>query len=55
MVKRSRDKVSMPASGAGLVRYMEEEGKGLKLKPEHVFYVSLGALIIEILLRLGYI
>lgn len=55
MVKRSRDKVSMPASGAGLVRYMDEEGRGIKLKPEHVFYASVGILVVEILFKLGYI
>lgn len=53
MVKRKRSRVSMPASGAGLVRYMDEEGQGLKLKPEHVIYGSAGVIIIEILLKMG--
>ena len=53
MVKRKRSKVSMPASGAGLVRYMDEEGRGVKLKPEHVIYASAGVIIFEALLRLG--
>ncbi len=39
MVKRKKEKVAMPASAAGLIRYMDEEGKGLKLKPEHVAYI----------------
>jgi len=39
MAKRKKDKVSMPSSAAGLIRYMDEEGKGLKLKPEHVAIV----------------
>ncbi len=39
MAKRKKDKVSMPSSAAGLVRYMDEEGQGLKLKPEHIAYI----------------
>ncbi len=39
MAKRKKEKVSMPSSAAGLIRYMDEEGKGLKLKPEHVAYI----------------
>ncbi len=45
MVKRRRDKVKLPSSGAGLVRYMDEEGRGLKIKPEHVAMAA-GAVII---------
>lgn len=55
MVKRRRDRVSMPASGAGLVRYMEEEGKGIKFKPEHVLFAAAGVVIIEVLLKMGLI
>ncbi len=39
MAKRKKEKVSMPASAAGLIRYMDEEGQGLKLKPEHIAYI----------------
>jgi preprotein translocase subunit Sec61beta len=55
MVKRKRNRVSMPASGAGLVRYMDEEGKGFKLKPEHVLFASVGVIVFEVLLRMGLI
>ncbi len=53
MVRRKRSRVSMPASGAGLVRYMDEEGQGFKFKPEHVIYASTGVIVLEILLKLG--
>jgi len=53
MVKRKRSRVSMPASGAGLVRYMDEEGKGFKFKPEHIIYASAGVIVFEVLLRMG--
>ncbi|WP_456475878.1 preprotein translocase subunit Sec61beta [Candidatus Pyrohabitans sp.] len=55
MVKRKKQRVSMPASGAGLVRYMDEEGRGLKFKPEQVLYAALGLIAIEVLAKLGFI
>ncbi len=45
----------MPASTAGLVRYMDEEGSGYKLKPQHILYGAGGVIGIEILLKLGLI
>ena len=45
----------MPISSAGLVRYIEQEGRGIKLKPEHVIYSALGVILIEILLKMGWI
>ncbi|MDP6459167.1 MAG: preprotein translocase subunit Sec61beta [Candidatus Hydrothermarchaeota archaeon] len=54
-MKRKRSRVSMPASGAGLVRYMDEEGKGFKLKPEHVLFASAGVIIFETLLSMGFL
>ena len=55
MVKRKRSKVTMPASGAGLIRYMDEEGRGIKFKPEHVVYGAIAVIILEILLKMGLI
>jgi preprotein translocase subunit Sec61beta len=31
-----KDKKNLPASGAGLVRYFEDETKGPKLSPNHI-------------------
>ncbi len=45
----------MPASGAGLMRYMEEEGLGLKFRPEHIFYAIVGLITLEVLLKAGLI
>jgi|TARA_B100001971_G_C18238584_1_gene569127 preprotein translocase subunit Sec61beta len=53
MVKRKRKKVSMPASGAGLVRYMDEEGRGFKIKPHYILFAAIGVIIFEGLLRMG--
>ncbi len=55
MVKRRKSKSSMPASGAGLVRYMDDEGKGIKSRPEHVFYGITGFIVVEVLLKAGFI
>ncbi len=53
MPKRKKNKITMPMSGAGLMRYMDEEGHGLKFKPEHVLYVAVGVIIFEVLLKMG--
>ncbi|MEE8167830.1 MAG: preprotein translocase subunit Sec61beta [Candidatus Hydrothermarchaeales archaeon] len=55
MVKRKRQKASLPMSGAGLIRYMDEEGTGLKFKPEHVLFAAVGVIIIEVLLKMGIV
>ncbi|RMF90616.1 MAG: preprotein translocase subunit Sec61beta [Methanobacteriota archaeon] len=48
MVKRRRDKVTLPSSGAGLIRYMDEEGRGIKLKPEQVVMAVAGIILLKI-------
>ena len=55
MVKRKKRKVEMPISSAGLIRYMDQEGRGIKIKPEHVVYAALGVVIFGALLRVGWI
>lgn len=55
MGKQSKSRAAMPASGAGLIRYMEEEGKGIKFKPEHILFAAVGVIIFELLLKIGLI
>jgi len=55
MVKRKSERVDMPMSSAGLIRYMSEEGRGIKFKPEHVLFAVLAVIIIEVLLKMGVI
>ncbi len=50
MVKRRRDKVKLPSSGAGIVRYMDEEGRGIKVKPEHIMMAAVGVIVIKVAL-----
>ena len=41
----------MPVSGAGLIRYFEEEGQGIKIQPKHMLYFIIGVILFEIALR----
>jgi len=46
-----KDKKSLPPSGAGLVRYFEEETKGPKMSPEQVVIMTVILAVICIGLR----
>ena len=37
---KKNDKMSMPQTGAGLVRYFDEESLGPKLSPQHVIVAT---------------
>jgi preprotein translocase subunit Sec61beta len=41
----------MPASGAGLIRYFDEEGHGIKIQPKHMLYFIVGVIVFMIGLR----
>lgn len=47
--RRKREAAPMPLSGAGLVRFFEEEVEGVKIQPEMVLIGAL-SLIISVLL-----
>lgn len=42
----------MPASGAGLIRYFDEEGTGIKIQPKHMLYFVVGVIVFEVALRI---
>ncbi|HML05655.1 MAG TPA: preprotein translocase subunit Sec61beta [Methanobacterium sp.] len=46
-----KDKKSLPPSGAGLVRYFEEETRGPKLSPEQVVIMTVILAVVCIGLR----
>lgn len=54
MVRR-RDRAHLPVSSAGIIRYMDVESRGPKLKPEHVIYATIGLIIFVMMLKLGLI
>jgi preprotein translocase subunit Sec61beta len=53
MPKRKRSEGgAMPPTGAGLIRYFDEDTKGFKLRPLHVIILAVGIVVIELILRL---
>jgi preprotein translocase subunit Sec61beta len=40
--KKQRDGARMPAQGAGLLRFFEEDTRGLKVKPEVAIIIAIG-------------
>ncbi|HIJ99269.1 TPA: preprotein translocase subunit Sec61beta [archaeon] len=47
-----KTKINMPGSGGGIFRVSDEEGTGLKFKPEHVIMASGLIVVIELILHL---
>lgn len=53
MPKRKRqEKGTLPPTGAGLIRYFDEDTRGFKVKPTHVIILCAGIIIFEIILRM---
>ncbi|KYK27555.1 MAG: preprotein translocase subunit Sec61beta [Theionarchaea archaeon] len=53
MPKRKRSEGGvLPPTGAGLIRYFDEDTKGFKLRPMHIVFVAVGIIIFELVLRL---
>ncbi len=50
MSKKKRD-APMPASSAGLLRFFEDETRGIKVRPELVVAMAGALMVISILLR----
>lgn len=50
-MSKKNDKISMPQTGAGLVRYFDEESVGPKLSPEHVIVIAVILAIFCFVLR----
>ena len=51
MSKKAKKNAPLPASSAGLLRFFEDETKGVKVKPEIVLGVTGGLIAISILIR----
>ena len=48
---KKNDKMTMPQTGAGLVRYFDEESLGPKLSPQHVIVATVVVAILCFVLR----
>ena len=51
IMAKKDNKISMPQTGAGLVRYFDEESVGPKLSPEHVVVLTIILAIFCFVLR----
>ena len=51
IMAKKDNKISMPQTGAGLVRYFDEESLGPKLSPEHVLVATVILAIFCFVLR----
>lgn len=49
--RRGGEDESMPATGAGLIRYFKEETHGVKVSPKAIVAIAIGIIILEVLLR----
>ena len=46
-----KDKVMMPQSTAGLIRYFEESEESIKMRPEHVIIIAVATIIAVTMLK----
>ncbi|NWG09539.1 MAG: preprotein translocase subunit Sec61beta [Nitrososphaerales archaeon] len=49
---KKKKSAPMPASSAGLLRFFEDETKGVKVRPEVVIVLSVGITVASILLHI---
>jgi preprotein translocase subunit Sec61beta len=52
--KKRRESGPMPAASAGLLRFFEEETKGVQIKPELVVVLSISLIIFCVLAQMYY-
>lgn len=53
--KKREKKAPMPMQSAGLLRFFEEETRGVKVKPELVIILSVVLIVFALLLKLGIV
>jgi preprotein translocase subunit Sec61beta len=52
MSQSKKKQAPLPASSAGLLRFFEDETKGVKIRPEFVVAMSVALIVISILIRI---
>jgi len=50
--RKNKKSAPLPASSAGLLRFFEDETKGIKIRPELVFSIAGSLIGISILIRI---
>ncbi len=54
MSTRKRKEAPLPASAAGLLRFFEEESKGIKIRPEVVIIVGAMLIVLVTIARIFF-
>jgi len=47
--KKQKDGARMPAQGAGLLRFFEEDTRGVKVRPELAVILAIGLIVFSLL------
>ena len=47
--KKRHEGVGMPAQGAGLLRFFEEDTRGVKVRPELAVILAIGLIVVSLL------
>ena len=51
MILMPKERQYMPQSTAGLIRYFDVEERGIKLKPEHIIWISIGFTAVVLMMK----
>ncbi len=51
-MRKSKKSAPLPASSAGLLRFFEDETKGIKIRPELVFIAAASLIGVSILIKI---
>ena len=46
-----KNKIQMPQSSAGLMRYFDDSKEGIKIKPEHLVIICSAIIALEVIFR----
>lgn len=52
MSKKAKKNAPLPASSAGLLRFFEDETKGIKVKPEIILGISGALIAISVIIKI---
>ena len=53
--KKRREGVGMPAQGAGLLRFFEEDTRGVKVRPELAVILAIGLIVASIVAQVFFV
>lgn len=54
IINMAKEKMSMPQSTAGLIRYFDASKESIKMKPEHILGVCVVIIALELLIKVAF-